>query len=192
MKRCGPIATTHGSRARLRAMYSTASGPVSIQGLFPFLYQNQLLLFMMTEPVAIELFFSKAIGGCMRLVQTPGRPWRSRQELLVIMRVAFEGTSLSTLSWLFAVLITVETRIFQPVKVPTQLAHGHSTQAHSRSPDTVAVHALFTKPVFSQETISYAASHAGRLAPSSRTSITNSQLARTTPSVVLVRCCAMQ
>ncbi len=35
---------------------------VSIQDLFPFLYQNQLPLFMMKEPVTIELFFSKAIG----------------------------------------------------------------------------------------------------------------------------------
>ena len=43
----------------------TEFGPefaVSIQDLFPFLYQNQLPLFMMTEPVTIELFFSKGAG----------------------------------------------------------------------------------------------------------------------------------
>ena len=33
---------------------------ISIQDLFPFLYSNQLPLFMMTEPVTIELFFSPA------------------------------------------------------------------------------------------------------------------------------------
>ena len=33
---------------------------VSIQDLFPFLYTNQLPLFMMKEPVTIELFFSSA------------------------------------------------------------------------------------------------------------------------------------
>ena len=40
---------------------------VSIQDLFPFLYQNQLPLFMMKEPVTIELFFSKAVGQRMCL-----------------------------------------------------------------------------------------------------------------------------
>ena len=40
---------------------------VSIQDLFPFLYQNQLPLFMMTEPVTIELFFTKAVGERMCL-----------------------------------------------------------------------------------------------------------------------------
>ena len=33
---------------------------ISIQDLFPFLYSNQLPLFMMKEPVTIELFFSAA------------------------------------------------------------------------------------------------------------------------------------
>lgn len=35
---------------------------ISIQDLFPFLYTNQLPLFMMKEPVTIELFFSPASG----------------------------------------------------------------------------------------------------------------------------------
>jgi len=35
---------------------------ISIQDLFPFLYTNQLPLFMMKEPVTIELFFSSAGG----------------------------------------------------------------------------------------------------------------------------------
>ena len=45
---------------------------VSIQDLFPFLYQNQLPLFMMKEPVTIELFFSKAVGErcCMNTVNS--------------------------------------------------------------------------------------------------------------------------
>ena len=43
---------------------------VSIQDLFPFLYSNQLPLFMMTEPVTIELFFSPASQKrlCMSVV----------------------------------------------------------------------------------------------------------------------------
>ena len=45
---------------------------VSIQDLFPFLYQNQLPLFMMKEPVTIELFFSKAIGDRICLAQGSG------------------------------------------------------------------------------------------------------------------------
>ena len=43
---------------------------VSIQDLFPFLYQNQLPLFMMTEPVTIELFFSPASKNRMCLSAT--------------------------------------------------------------------------------------------------------------------------
>ena len=45
---------------------------VSIQDLFPFLYQNQLPLFMMKEPVTIELFFSKSVGErcCMNTVNS--------------------------------------------------------------------------------------------------------------------------
>jgi hypothetical protein len=42
---------------------SSSYGPeltISLQELFPFLSQNQLPLFMMNEPVTIELFFSKA------------------------------------------------------------------------------------------------------------------------------------
>ena len=35
---------------------------ISLQELFPFLTQNQLPLFMMNEPVTIELFFSKSAG----------------------------------------------------------------------------------------------------------------------------------
>ena len=35
---------------------------ISIQDLFPFLYQNQLPLYMIKEPVVIELTFSTAIG----------------------------------------------------------------------------------------------------------------------------------
>jgi hypothetical protein len=40
---------------------------LSLQDLFPFLGQNQLPLFMMKEPVTIELFFSKAIDERMCL-----------------------------------------------------------------------------------------------------------------------------
>jgi hypothetical protein len=52
---------------------TTDYGPefaVSIQDLFPFLYQNQLPLFMMNEPVTIELFFTKAVGDRLCLPAT--------------------------------------------------------------------------------------------------------------------------
>lgn len=43
---------------------------VSIQDLFPFLYTNQLPLFMMTEPVTIEIFFNDAINERMCLPES--------------------------------------------------------------------------------------------------------------------------
>ena len=54
-------ATSLGVREWLRT--SSNYGPemtVSLQELFPFLTQNQLPLFMMNEPVTIEIFFSAA------------------------------------------------------------------------------------------------------------------------------------
>jgi hypothetical protein len=54
-------ATSLGVREWLRT--SSSYGPemtVSLQDLFPFLTQNQLPLFMMNEPVTIEIFFSAA------------------------------------------------------------------------------------------------------------------------------------
>ena len=43
---------------------------ISLQDLFPFLTQNQLPLFMMKEPVTVELFFSDAIDERMSLVSS--------------------------------------------------------------------------------------------------------------------------
>ena len=49
---------------------------VSLQELFPFLSQNQLPLFMMTEPVTIELFFSEAASErcCLPLSGSAATP----------------------------------------------------------------------------------------------------------------------
>ena len=63
--------TTQGVDVESRVFLSTGNddyGPecaLSLQDLFPFLVQNQLPLFMMTEPVTIELFFSNPIDERM-------------------------------------------------------------------------------------------------------------------------------
>ena len=58
---------------RLFVKTTAAYGPefsVSIQDLFPFLYTNQLPLFMMTEPVTIEIFFNDAVNERMCLPES--------------------------------------------------------------------------------------------------------------------------
>lgn len=50
---------------------------ISLQDLFPFLYQNQLPLYMMTEPVTVELTLAPTVGARMSLsgsatIATPG------------------------------------------------------------------------------------------------------------------------
>ncbi len=58
---------------RLFVKTSAAYGPefsVSIQDLFPFLYTNQLPLFMMSEPVTIEIFFNKSVNERMCLPES--------------------------------------------------------------------------------------------------------------------------
>ncbi len=43
---------------------------VALQDLFPFLAQNQLPLFMMNEPVTVELFFTKAVNERMCVAES--------------------------------------------------------------------------------------------------------------------------
>lgn len=43
---------------------------VALQDLFPFLAQNQLPLFMMNEPVTVELFFTKSVNERMSVAES--------------------------------------------------------------------------------------------------------------------------